>query len=156
MEVWTRAVYLVEVFPFTGVGMGLYANVADILYPLVFASSEKVLHVHNLFLQIAVDLGLPGLIAWLSILLVLFTASWNLYRSGRKRNDPWAAGLGAGFFCSLLALVLHGLTDAVVWGMVRPAPLVWVVWGGAVASSIVYAAQPGRDHPAGKSVQQIV
>jgi hypothetical protein len=32
------------------------------------------------------------------------------------------AGLGAGLLHSQLALVLHGLTDAVTWGMVRLAP----------------------------------
>jgi putative inorganic carbon (HCO3(-)) transporter len=39
--------------------------------------------------------------------------------------------------CSQVALVVHGLTDAVTWGMVRPAPLVWALWGLAMASGYV-------------------
>ncbi len=84
------------------------------------------------------DLGIPGLIAWLSVLLVVFTVSWGLYRTGKRMNDPWAAGLGAGFFCSSAALVLHGFMDSVVWGMVRQAPVVWFLWGTTIALSLVY------------------
>jgi short subunit fatty acids transporter len=43
------------------------------------------------------------------------------------------AGLGAGLVLSQIALVLNGLTDAVTWGSVRSAPLVWFLWGLAVA-----------------------
>ncbi len=48
-----------------------------------------------------------------------------------------AAGLGAGLLCSQLALAVHGITDAVTWGMVRPAPFVWAIWGLAVAGCYV-------------------
>jgi hypothetical protein len=34
---------------------------------------------------------------------------------------------------SQVALVVHGLTDAVTWGT-RPAVVVWAVWGVAMAS----------------------
>jgi putative inorganic carbon (HCO3(-)) transporter len=138
LEVWDRATFIIEVFPFTGVGMGLYPDVVALIYPLVIASPELAVHAHNLFLQVAVDLGIPGLIAWLSVLMVVFTVSWGLYRNGRRLNDPWLAGLGAGFFCSTAALVLHGFVDAVVWGMVRQAPVVWFLWGTTTASFLVY------------------
>ena len=92
-----------------------------------------ILHAHNLFLQIGVDLGIPGLIAWLAILLVVLALSWKLYRYGRVHQNVQCAALGAGLLCSQLALVVHGMTDAVTWGMVRPAPLVWAIWGLAVA-----------------------
>jgi putative inorganic carbon (HCO3(-)) transporter len=57
-----------------------------------------------------------------------------LFRDGQTRHHPWAAGLGAGLLGSETALVIHGLTDAVTWGMVRPAPLVWGIWGTAIAA----------------------
>ena len=79
-------------------------------------------HAHNLFLQIAVDLGIPGLIAWLAIFLVVIVLSWKLYRYGRIHQNVQSAALGIGLLCSQIALVMHGMTDAVTWGMVRPAP----------------------------------
>ena len=87
------------------------------------------MHAHNLFLQIAVDLGLPGLIAWLFIWLLAMAFAWRQYHRGREIGSGWAAGLGAGLLASQVALGVHGLVDAVTWGQVRPAPLVWGLWG---------------------------
>jgi putative inorganic carbon (HCO3(-)) transporter len=39
---------------------------------------------------------------------------------------------------SQLALAVHGITDAVTWGMVRPAPLIWALWGLAIAAWYAY------------------
>ena len=34
---------------------------------------------------------------------------------------------------SQIALLSHGLTDAVTWGLIRITPLVWVLWGFTIA-----------------------
>lgn len=134
LEVWSRAVYMIQDFPFTGVGMGNYKRVADLLYPFFLYPPDKVQHAHNLLLQIAVDLGLPGLVAWLACWLGITLVAWQVYRRGRQTGTGLVAGLGAGLLASQVALLVHGQVDAVVWGMVRPAPLVWGVWGIAVAA----------------------
>jgi len=144
VEIWSRAVYMIQDFPFTGVGMGSFGEVADILYPFFLAAPGTIPHAHNLFLQVAVDLGLPGLIGWLAVWLVVMAVAWRVYRAGWRRGDLWAAGLGAGLLGAQLALVVHGLTDAVTWGMVRPAPLVWAVWGLAIAAGQLYLPQAAR------------
>jgi putative inorganic carbon (HCO3(-)) transporter len=134
LEIWSRAVYMLQDFPFTGVGLGAFGPVADRLYPFFSYAPDKVPHAHNLFLQVGDDLGLPGLVAWLAILGMVTWGAWGLYRRGRLVGDGWATGLGAGLLGSQLALAVHGLFDAVIWGMVRPAPLVWLVWGLALAA----------------------
>lgn len=126
LEIWTRAIYMIRDFPFTGIGMGSYGSIADLLYPFYLAQSGKILHAHNLFLQIGVDLGLPGLIAWLSILFTVVFCAWKLYRSS---SNDWSRGLGVGLLGSQLALIVHGMTDSVTWGMVKPAVIVWAIWG---------------------------
>jgi putative inorganic carbon (HCO3(-)) transporter len=129
LEVLSRTIFIIQDFPFTGVGIGLFGDVVDVLYPLFLASPGTVPHAHNLFLQVAVDLGLPGLIAWGSILMVVIFSSWRIYRYGQKEANGWVAGVGAGFLCVQIALVVHGLFDSVTWGMARPAPMVWALWG---------------------------
>jgi putative inorganic carbon (HCO3(-)) transporter len=141
LEVWSRAVYMIQDFPFTGVGMGSYGRTADLLYPFFLYAPGTTSHAHNLFLQIAVDLGVPGLIAWLAIWILMLSTAFQLYRYGQARQDGLAGGLGAGFMCSQIALVSHGMLDAVTWGMVKPAPLVWVLWGLTVAGWYVYGRQ---------------
>jgi len=136
IDVWSRAIFMIQDFPYTGVGMGLYGDVADLMYPFYNYGQSIVTHAHNLFLQVAVDLGIPGVIAWLATFLIVVNLSLRVYYFGRRRNHGfgWAAGIGAGLFCSQLALIIHGLTDAVTWGIVRPAPIVWGVWGLAIAT----------------------
>jgi putative inorganic carbon (HCO3(-)) transporter len=138
LEIWSRAIYMIQDFPFTGIGMGSFMRVADTLYPFFLMGPGKIVHAHNLFLQIAVDLGLPGLIAWLAIFVLVIVAAWQVYKLGKVEHNGWVAGLGAGFLGSQLALTIHGITDAVTWGLVRPAPLIWALWGVAFASWYVY------------------
>ncbi len=144
-EVWSRALYMIQDFPFTGVGMGLFKQVTDLLYPFFRISPDAdVAHAHNLALQVAVDLGLPGLIAWLALFGLASAGAWQVYRRGRMLGDAWWSGLGAGLLASQAALAVHGLTDAVTWGT-RPAMLVWAVWGLAMAAWTVQGAGE-REH----------
>lgn len=143
LATWARATYMIQDFPFTGIGMGSFLEVLDTFYPFYPPSPGKIFHAHNLFLQVAVDLGIPGLIAWLAILLCTLSISWQLFRYGRMQSRSVAIGIGAGLFCSQLALVFHGLVDSVTWGMVRPAPIVWAIWGLTVASwSVIISGNP--------------
>ena len=141
IEIWSRAIDILRDFSWTGVGMGAFNPVANALYPFFFVSPDysSTPHAHNLLLQIGVDLGLPGLIAWLAIWLGITTCAWGLYRLGQTGQKPWVAGLGAGFLGSQLALVLHGIMDANTWGMIRPAPLVWGIWALVAAAWIYYS-----------------
>lgn len=137
LEIWSRAIYMIQDFPFTGVGFGSYGEVADLLYPFFMSSPGGIPHAHNIFLQVAVDLGIPGLIAWLSVLLAVLYSAWRVFRPG-ARPGAFAAAVAAGLLAGQLALVVHGLTDAPLWGMVKPAPLVWAAWGLAFAAARVY------------------
>lgn len=153
LEIWSRAVYMIQDFPFTGIGMGSFMRVADTLYPFFLMGPGKIVHAHNLFLQIAVDLGLPGLIAWLAIFVLVIVAAWQVYKLGKVEHNGWVAGLGAGLLGSQLALTIHGIADAVTWGLVRPAPLIWALWGVAFASWYVYIF-PENKPPDTRSVSQ--
>ncbi len=142
VEIWSRAIYMIQDFSFTGVGMGSFMEVADLLYPFFLIAPGKIQHSHNLFLQVAVDLGVPGLIAWFSILIGIISVSWQLYKFGKRAQDTWAMGLGVGLLGSQITLMIHGIMDAVTWGMIRPSPLVWGIWGTAIAAWLIIVS-PG-------------
>ncbi len=131
-EIWSRAVMMIGDFPFTGVGIGTFGNVADTLYPFFLNGPGSVPHAHNLFLQVTVDLGIPGLGAWLAIWGSVITSAWKLFQSGVKHSIAWQAALGAALLCAQAALGVHGLWDAATWGT-RPAVLVWAIWGTGIA-----------------------
>ena len=130
MEIWSRAIYAIQDFPLSGIGMGTFSQVVPVLYP--FSRLAEANHAHNLFLQVAVDLGIPGLVAWLAMLIPVVLGAWELYREGRRRGDAWLRALGAGLLCSQAALVAHGLVDAGSW-VTWPVLIVWALWGLTVA-----------------------
>ncbi len=139
MDIWSRAVYMMQDFPFTGVGMGTFGPVADLLYPFFLAKPGSIVHAHNLFLQIGVDVGIPGLIAWLACWLGAMGVGWRLYRSA---PDGLGRAVGVGVLLAQIALGVHGIFDAVVWGLIRAAPLLWLVWAlGALAANLYLQPQ---------------
>ena len=132
VEIWQKALWLIQSYPFSGSGMGLYGKLVDTFLPLLGSEAGSAPHAHNIFLQVAVDLGVPGLVAWLAVFLFVLRSAWQVFRQEKKLS--WLAGLSLGIVVSQVVLALDGLTDAVTWGMVRPAPLVWLVWGLAFAA----------------------
>ena len=134
LELWLRGIMMVKDFPLSGIGMGSFGYVLTRLYPFAAEGSDLISHAHNLFLQVSIDLGIPGLISWLAILFLVVVSAWRVYRwslvkFGRKH---WITNIAVGYLCSQTALIVHGWTDSVTWGMVKPAPIIWVVWGFAI------------------------
>ncbi|MBC8252508.1 MAG: O-antigen ligase family protein [Ardenticatenia bacterium] len=140
-EVWSQTLHAVQDFAVTGIGLGTFPRVMPLRYPhpcFAVGSNAAVPHAHNLFLQVAVDLGLPGLIAYLALLVGCFWMVWRVYKSqisNRKSqiNNPQSAiinpqSLAAGLWGSLVVLVVHGLTDAMAWSS-KPAIIPWAVFG---------------------------
>lgn len=139
IEIWERAYYMIRDFPFTGIGMGSFTKVADSLYPFTLASPGSIFHAHNLILQIGLDLGLIGLSAWIAILVIHFIQAWKSRLTGKTNKNARIEAIGFALMGSTLVLMIHGTMDSVVWGMVRPAPLVWAIWG--IGSSLYLHTQ---------------
>ncbi len=136
-NIWVQAVALVQDFAFTGVGLGTFPHVVSVLYPSTIIRPQVVTHAHNLFLQVAVDLGLPGALAWGAMLMAVVWCAVDTYRHSRGA----LRAAGAGWLAMLTALVVHGSVDAVPWVHTRPAALLWALWGITVATWRV-ARQP--------------
>ena len=137
LEVWKWAVAGIQDFPFTGMGLGSFRQAAWRFYPLSIPSSYDIAHAHNIFLQTALDLGLPGLVAYLGLLFAAVQAGWRTARRDPVLR-PWAIGLLAG----LAALHVYGLTDALAPGS-KPALLFWLALGMLAAMSHLEAKGEG-------------
>jgi len=129
-EIWTRAIYGLQDFAFTGMGMGTFRRLVHLLYPLFLISPETDIgHAHNHLLQTGLDLGLPGLVAYLA---VWFGAGALLWRSWHGATRRRLRALAVGAAGSLFAYFVYGLTDAVALGA-RPGFLFWYLLGLVVA-----------------------
>jgi len=132
-EVWSRTIYMVQDFPYTGIGLGTFDRVQPLLYPF-FLTTEEVHHAHNLFLQVAVDLGLPGLIAYLALLIGSVYAAWQAWQETRLLPETgFLSALALGLLGSQAAWVVHGLLDAGVWAS-KLAFVPWFIMGLAITT----------------------
>jgi len=111
--IWTLSMNAFHDFFLTGIGIGTFRTVIPFLFPM-HVSIEGFPHAHNLFLQIGIDLGLPGLIAYIALLINLFVMLAATLRS--KWITPLHRTLAIGATGSLVAMLVHGLLDAVTWG----------------------------------------
>ena len=66
-EVWRAALWGIADFPFTGMGLGTFREIARVLYPLNVSPTYDIAHAHNHFLQTGLDLGLLGLVAYVAL-----------------------------------------------------------------------------------------
>ena len=92
------AVNIIQHNPLLGVGLGNYAHEAK------EASARLPMVVHNEYLLIAAELGVPASFLFLFILTVVFVL---LIRISRSRDDPFLSYTAIGFFCGLLAYCIH-------------------------------------------------
>ncbi len=149
-EVWYAAGQAFHDFPYTGIGIGNFRAIIPLLYPNGAIMHEAATHAHNLFLQIGLDLGLPGLLAWLFLIggsigqairtlrrpyATAAVMQHDEHESHRRRqrrlihlarqhNETLA--LSAGALAALSGLLVHGTLDAVTWGT-KLAFLPWLL-----------------------------
>lgn len=125
LEIWSRAVYALQDFSFTGIGLGTFRYVTPLLYPYftITTTVEGPPHAHNIFLQVGVDFGFPGLIAYTAL---LFLAGWTAWV--RSRGGGWARTVSLSIIGAMLGLHLYGITDAIALGA-KPGVLFWMALG---------------------------
>lgn len=130
VEIWSRALYGIADFPLTGMGMNMFRRVVPVLYPLLHGPPDRdIAHAHNEFLQAALDLGIPGLVAFVALYL---GAGWRLLRALRHEQG-FRRALAVGVLGGLVAHGAFGCVDAVALGA-KPGFLFW--WLLALASSV--------------------
>ncbi len=120
--VWQWGITAVQDFPFTGTGLGSFRAVVTRLYPLPI--HIDIGHAHNIFLQVALDVGLPGLIIYLALLGLMGITSWHIVRA----RHPLCTPLALGFVANLLALHTYGLLDTLALGS-KTGIFFWLILG---------------------------
>jgi len=128
MEIWQRAIYMIQDFPFTGVGIGTFDPVAHVLYPFFLVGPDvQVPHAHNMILAVAVDLGIPGLVFYVALLSGFAFSAWRVYQAAR----PFRV-LIVGMACGMLAHQIFGIMDAFMLGT-KLGAVMWVFIGLSTA-----------------------
>jgi len=113
-ELWSAAIATLREFPLTGVGMNGFRRVMPVIHPTNTASrGMDDVHAHNHLLQAGLDLGLPGLVAYLALWIVCGALLVTMFANAAERSDRT---LARGLAVALLAHFLFGMTDAIPLG----------------------------------------
>jgi putative inorganic carbon (HCO3(-)) transporter len=112
-------------FPFTGVGMGLFNQVASLLYAF---QSPRDPGAHNVYLQVGVDLGILGLIAYVAVLILALWMALTAMRAFERKGNGELRAMAVGALSGMIALMVHGLVDVAAWGT-RAAFFPWLLIG---------------------------
>jgi putative inorganic carbon (HCO3(-)) transporter len=134
LETWNRAIFGIQDFPVTGMGMNTFRLLVHLLYPMyIVAPDVDIGHAHNLWLQAALDLGLPGLCAYAAMWLGAGGMLVRVWRTGHRirmdaRSLSFARPLALGLAGGLAAHFVFGLADAVAIGA-KPGMLWWSMLG---------------------------
>ncbi|MGE5541656.1 MAG: O-antigen ligase family protein, partial [Bacillota bacterium] len=132
--IWKSSLRMARDYWASGVGLG--STAFSFVYPAYEIAGTPAAHTHNLYLQILVEMGAPGLLAFIWLLACFF---------GETRGAKTADGL---IFAALAGgiggQIVHGVIDN-IWYSPKIVFLFWAVFGLALALS--RAAQEERSSP---------
>lgn len=126
LDMWGRALAMLRDRPYTGIGLDTFPLIQTQFYPGLILGPEP--HVHSLYLQVALDLGLPGLACFLWLIglaVVRISGAWR--REPQGELGAMLAGSSAG----LAVFLASGWVDT-VW-TAKPVVVFWVLLGMAAA-----------------------
>ena len=104
LDVYRTSLYLVQDLPLTGIGLGGQFAMVQSRYALLI-QHPFLTYSHNLYLEVWLEQGLAGAVAWLWLMAALVQAA-------RTYARPESDFLYQGTWLGLTAIFVHGLSDA--------------------------------------------
>jgi putative inorganic carbon (HCO3(-)) transporter len=129
VEMWRAGATMLRASGWRGVGIGQFRRLSGGIR-MSGAAPFFPPHVHNIFLQTALDLGLFGLVFYLGLTVVILRTA---FRTAQTWDGP-RAFLAAGSGLSLVAVHVFGMTDAIALGA-KVGIFQWAAAGLIVAAA---------------------
>lgn len=113
LYVWRSALNMIKDHPILGIGPGdnnFMAEYPQYMHPQAFPTS-RYHNAHNFYLQVAVEMGILGFLAFFSLILATVWAAWKAYRAALVLGEPELAGFLLGILGAFAALGVYGLVS---------------------------------------------
>jgi O-antigen ligase len=101
---YSNSIYLIQDFPLTGIGLGEQFAMAYSVYVLLIRH-VFLTYSHNLYIEVWLQQGLVGIVAWLWLIAAL-------YQAARIYSQPGRDLLYQSTWLGLTAIFIHGFSDA--------------------------------------------
>ncbi|HIK43517.1 MAG TPA: putative bicarbonate transporter, IctB family [Leptolyngbyaceae cyanobacterium M65_K2018_010] len=125
MNVWAAVLDMIRARPLLGIGPGNEAFNA--VYPLYQRPRYSALSAYSVFLEVLVEAGFLGLLAFLWLLTVVFQQGWMQLQRLRQTQDRQGYWL-MGAIAALVGILGQGIADTVMY-----RPQISTLWWMAIA-----------------------
>lgn len=123
LALWESTVAMIADHPIFGIGWGAYWMVYPNYDFFINNASTRIVHAHNMYLNIAAEIGIPGLLAFLAITYGHIKTAAKLMNS---LADKYTSGLLMGIAAGLVGLMINGLTDYIMFN-IQMSMLFWML-----------------------------
>ena len=124
LEIWSQAVNVIKKNPVLGVGIGNYVERVDLFSEQ--RGYRSPIHAHNIYLQITAELGIIGLILYLTIFIFALKKLYCLFFILKEKTIlKYKKGWFFAVFLSLIWFSAHGFFDIPIFSP-RILPLLMV------------------------------
>ena len=118
---WQTSLELIKKYPLTGIGLGRFRYEYQRSGPP--EQYNIPYHAHNIYLHIAVEHGIPSLLLFLWIVVILCRKVYSI----RRATDFWGRGTFIGASGFLISALIYGLADNILHQ--RTVLLFWFIIG---------------------------
>ncbi len=133
LDIWSSALRGIQDHFFTGIGLGVFNHVIPARYPYhVVGLSYQVSQAHNLFLDVTLSIGFPGLVG-----LVLLLAGSIILAVKWIRTEGRSAPIALGILASFVVYLVFGITDSISLSV----PTSFILWLWPAALVLLHAQQ---------------
>jgi O-antigen ligase len=130
LDIWSSALRGIQDHFFTGIGLGVFNQVIPSRYPYhVVGLSFPVSQAHNLFLDVTLAIGFPGLIGFVLVLAGCFVLAVKWIG-----DESRAAPIVLGILGSMVVYLVFGITDSISLSV----PTSFIVWLWSSSLVILY------------------
>jgi O-antigen ligase len=120
LDIWSSALRGIEDHFFTGIGLGVFNQVVPARYPYhVVGLAFPVSQAHNLFLDVTLAIGFPGLVGLVLLLVGCFILALKWIGDGSTVNP-----IALGILASLVVYLVFGITDSISLSV----PTSFIIW----------------------------
>lgn len=133
LALWESTWAMILDHPWLGIGWGAYWLVYPAYDFFIGDNSVKIVHAHNMYLNIAAEIGIPGLLLFLWIMAGHIIYAWRLWH---RLPPGWRRGLVLGLMGALVSLAVSGFADYIMFN-IQVAMLFWLLNALVVAGANV-------------------
>ncbi len=107
--IYKSALDMIADFFFTGIGVGS-KNFSSVYVSYSYSGIESAPHAHNLFFQLIIELGVLGVIIFVTAMMIYIQSTVTAVT---KEKDTYLRGLQLSCACGVFASLVQGMTDYV-------------------------------------------